>query len=38
MNVGGIPLAQDTNGFWIVVSLVVLVTSVGTWLVFRRKA
>ena len=37
MNVGGIPLAQETNGFWIVVGVVVLVTSVGTWLVFRRK-
>jgi zinc transporter len=38
MNVGGIPLAQETNGFWIVVGIVTLVTSVGTWLVFRRKA
>ena len=37
MNVGGVPLAQETNGFWIVVGIVVLVTSVGTWLVFRRK-
>jgi len=37
MNVGGIPLAQDTNGFWIVVGLVMTLTAVGTWLVLRRR-
>jgi zinc transporter len=36
MNVGGIPLAQDANGFWVILTLVALLTAVGIWLVFRR--
>ncbi len=35
MNVGGIPLANDTNGFWIVVSIVSSITVVAAWLLFR---
>lgn len=31
MNVGGIPWAQDENGFWIVVVLVSLITAIGAW-------
>ncbi len=37
MNVGGIPLAQDTNGFWIVVGAVAMLTTVATWLIVRRR-
>ena len=36
MNVGGIPLAQHENGFWIVVGLVAAFTIVGVWFVIRR--
>ena len=35
MNVGGIPLAQDPNGFWIVAALVLVITVIGGWLAFR---
>lgn len=37
MNVGGVPLAQDPNGFWIVVGIVATFTVVAAWLVFRRQ-
>ena len=37
MNVGGIPLAQDEHGFWVVVSIVFAFTAVAAWLAFRRK-
>jgi zinc transporter len=37
MNVGGIPLAQDDHGFWVVVSVVATLTLVGIWFVFRRR-
>ena len=37
MNVGGIPLAQDPKGFWIVVGIVATFTVVAGWLVFRRQ-
>lgn len=37
MNVGGIPLAQDEHGFWIVVFIVFAFTAVAAWLAFRRK-
>jgi len=37
MNVGGIPLAQDENGFWVVVAFVAVFTVVGIWLVLRRR-
>ena len=36
MNVGGIPLAQDENGFWIVVFIVFAFTVIAAWLAFRR--
>ncbi|MBR7748493.1 transporter [Undibacterium baiyunense] len=31
MNVGGIPWAQDENGFWIVVALISLITAIAAW-------
>jgi len=37
MNVGGIPLAQDPNGFWVVVGVVAMFTAAGIWLVLRRR-
>jgi len=37
MNVGGVPLNQHENGFWIVVGIVVALTAIGTWLVLRRR-
>lgn len=37
MNVGGVPLAQDPAGFWVVVGIVVTFTMVAAWAVFFRK-
>jgi zinc transporter len=37
MNVGGIPLASDDKGFWIIVGLVASFTAVAGWLVVRRQ-
>jgi zinc transporter len=37
MNVGGVPLAQHENGFWIVVAIVATFTVIAGWLVFRRN-
>lgn len=37
MNVGGIPLAQNSHGFLVVVSIVIVFTIVAGWLAFRRK-
>lgn len=37
MNVGGIPLAQEPAGFWIVVGIVATFTFVAGWIVFRKQ-
>ncbi|MDM0113094.1 transporter [Variovorax sp. J22R133] len=37
MNVGGIPLAQDEHGFWVVVAIVVSFTAIAGWLALRRQ-
>ncbi|MES2933870.1 MAG: transporter [Pseudomonadota bacterium] len=37
MNVGGVPLAEHADGFWIVVGIVATFTVVAGWLVFSRK-
>ena len=37
MNVGGIPLADNPHGFWIVVAIVVTFTAVAGWLAWRKK-
>ena len=37
MNVGGVPLAQDPAGFWVVVAIVATFTLVAAWLVFVRR-
>jgi len=38
MNVGGIPLAEHTHGFWVIVMLVVVFTALLGWLIVRRLA
>ena len=37
MNVGGIPLAQHEDGFWIVVAIVASFTVIAGWLAFRNR-
>lgn len=37
MNVGGVPLAQNEHGFWIVVTIVATFAGVAGWLAFRGK-
>ncbi len=37
MNVGGLPLAEHPNGFWIVVSVVLAFTAVAGVLVVRMQ-
>ena len=36
MNVGGIPLADNPHGFWVLVALVVAFTVGAGWIVLRR--
>ena len=38
MNVGGIPLAEHTSGFWLIVGSLAAVTTVAVWLIFKRSA
>ncbi|MBW8465031.1 CorA family divalent cation transporter, partial [Acidovorax sp.] len=35
MNVGGVPLSDDPQGFWIIVAVVVAFTAVAGWLALR---
>lgn len=37
MNVGGVPLAQHANGFWIVLGFTALFTAVVAWLLLRLQ-
>ncbi|XPG48548.1 transporter [Variovorax sp. KK3] len=37
MNVGGIPLAENKHGFWILLAIVITFTVVAAWVAFRRK-
>ena len=37
MNVGGVPLAQHSHGFWIVVALVLAFTALAGWVAFRKR-
>ena len=37
MNVGGIPLAQHSHGFWIVVAIIVTFTLIAAWIAFRKR-
>jgi zinc transporter len=38
MNVGGIPLADNKHGFFIIVAIVITFTVIAGWLAFRRRA
>jgi len=38
MNVGGVPLAQHSHGFWIVVALAMGFTAVAGWVAFRKRS
>jgi zinc transporter len=37
MNVGGVPLAGNDHGFWVVAAIVAAFTLVAAWLAFRRR-
>ncbi|KQP44208.1 transporter [Pseudorhodoferax sp. Leaf274] len=37
MNVGGVPLAENPHGFWILVAVVIAFTAVAGWLAFRGR-
>ena len=37
MNVGGIPLAENPHGFWIVVALVAAFTLASAWVALRAR-
>lgn len=37
MNVGGVPLAQNGEGFWIVVTVVITITVVAGWWMFSKR-
>jgi zinc transporter len=37
MNVGGVPLANDASGFWIIAGIVAVFTVVAGWVVMRRR-
>jgi zinc transporter len=37
MNVGGVPLAQHPQGFWIVVAVVIAFTTLAGWVAFRNR-
>jgi zinc transporter len=37
MNVGGVPLAQHPNGFWIVVVIVLSFTALAGWMALRKQ-
>jgi len=37
MNVGGIPLAQETYGFWIIVALIAAFTGIAAWFAIFKK-
>jgi zinc transporter len=36
MNVGGIPLAADESGFWVIVCVLAAITTTAIWLILRR--
>ncbi|MGS1062684.1 transporter [Burkholderia glumae] len=37
MNVGGVPLAENKHGFWLMVLFVALFTALAAWWAFRRR-
>jgi len=37
MNVGGVPLAEDSHGFWVVVAILLVLTAVLAYLAFGKR-
>lgn len=37
MNVGGIPLAEDSHGFWFIVVLIISFTASAAWWAFKKR-
>ena len=37
MNVGGIPLAQDPHGFYVIFGLIAAFMALAGWLAFRKR-
>jgi zinc transporter len=37
MNVGGIPLATNESGFWVIVCVLAAITTTAIWLILRRR-
>jgi len=37
MNVGGIPLAEEAYGFWIIAALIVAFTGIAGWFAIFKK-
>lgn len=37
MNIGGIPLAEQAHGFWIIVGIVAVFTVIAFWIVLRKQ-
>ena len=37
MNVGGIPLAENGHGFWVVVTLILSITGAAAWWAFKKR-
>lgn len=37
MNVGGIPLAANESGFWVIVCVLAAITTTAIWLILRRR-
>lgn len=37
MNVGGIPMAQDPHGFWIVVAIIAIFAAIAFWYSFKKQ-
>ena len=38
MNVGGIPLAANDSGFWVIVRVLAAITTTAIWLILRRRS
>ncbi|MES2581617.1 MAG: transporter [Pseudomonadota bacterium] len=36
MNVGGVPLAESPQGFWVVVAIIITFTLIAAWIAFKR--
>lgn len=37
MNVGGIPMAQEPHGFWVVIAIIAVITGIAGWVAFKKQ-